>query len=89
MTGAGDFVDPPGEEEAIMSTGPSEEARDSFEKLSDLLVAGYAGYDKTLEGMVREMLKPLLKEWLDENLPQVVERVVAREVARLARVKKP
>lgn len=85
----GDIVDPAGEQEAIMSPEPSEQSRESFDRLSDLLVAGYAGHDKTLEGMVREMLRPMLKEWLDQNLPQVVERVVSREVARLARVRKP
>lgn len=84
-----DAVDPADLKDAIMSEHAGREVSDSFARLSDLLVAGYAGSDKTLEGMVREMLKPMLKEWLDRNLPDVVERVVAREVARLARVKRP
>ena len=84
-----DIVDPTEEVDAIMSSEESQKVSASFDKLSELLVAGYEGYDKTLEGMVREMLRPMLKTWLDENLPAVVERVVAREVARLARVKKP
>jgi cell pole-organizing protein PopZ len=84
-----DAVDPADPKDAIMSDQYANQVSDSFARLSDLLVAGYAGSDKTLEGMVREMLKPMLKEWLDKNLPAVVERVVAREVARLARTKRP
>src|SRR5690606_3871695 len=84
-----DSVDPADERDAIMSDAPAAEVRASFGQLSDLLVAGYAGADKTLEGMVREMLKPMLKTWLDQNLPEIVERTVARELARRARVKTP
>lgn len=84
-----DIVDPAEEVDAIMSPEEGQKVSASFDKLSELLVAGYEGYDKTLEGMVREMLRPMLKTWLDENLPAVVERVVAREVARLSRVKRP
>lgn len=84
-----DMVDPAEEHEAIMADDSSDAVRDAFGQLSDLLVAGYAGSDKTLEGMVREMLKPMLKAWLDKNLPPIVERAVAREIARLSRVKRP
>lgn len=84
-----DAVDPADEADRIMSEFSADQVRASFGQLSDLIVAGYAGADKTLEGMVREMLKPMLKAWLDQNLPQIVERTVAREIARLARVKKP
>lgn len=84
-----DAVDPTEMKDAIMSDQHADQVSESFARLSDLLVAGYEGHDKTLEGMVREMLKPLLKDWLDKNLPAVVERVVAREVARLARTKRP
>ncbi len=84
-----DAIDPADENEAIMSEGPSDVARQAFEDLSALLVAGYQGSDNTLEGMVRKMLKPMLKSWLDEHLPSIVERVVAREIARLSRSKKP
>ena len=84
-----DMVDPAEEDDAIMAEDSSHAVRDAFGQLSDLLVAGYAGSDKTLEGMVREMLKPMLKAWLDKNLPPIVERAVAREIARLARVKRP
>lgn len=84
-----DVVDPAEEDEAIISSAGAAAVRDSFGQLSDLLVAGYAGSDKTLEGMVREMLRPMLKNWLDANLPAIVERAVAREIARLARVKRP
>lgn len=84
-----DMVDPADEDEAIMTEASAAAVRDSFGQLSDLLVAGYAGSNKTLEGMVREMLRPMLKTWLDTNLPGIVERAVAREIARLARVKRP
>lgn len=84
-----DAVDPTEMKDAIMSDQHADQVSESFARLSDLLVAGYEGHDKTLEGMVREMLKPMLKDWLDKNLPAVVERVVAREVARLARTKRP
>jgi hypothetical protein len=41
------------------------------------------GVDRTLEGIVRDMLRPLLQTWLDENLPGVVERLVQEEIARI------
>ena len=41
------------------------------------------GVDRTLEGVVRDMLRPLLQTWLDENLPGIVERLVREEIARV------
>jgi uncharacterized protein len=41
------------------------------------------GADRTLEGIVRDMLRPLLQTWLDENLPRLVERLVREEIARV------
>jgi hypothetical protein len=41
------------------------------------------GVDRTLEGIVRDMLRPLLQTWLDENLPGVVEHLVQEEIARI------
>jgi len=41
--------------------------------------------EKTIEGMVRDMLRPLLKEWLDASLPRLVERIVREEVDRMVR----
>ncbi len=43
-----------------------------------------AGGDKTIEGLVKELLRPMLKEWLDANLPAIVDKHVEREVARIA-----
>ena len=41
------------------------------------------GVDRTLEGIVRDILRPLLQTWLDENLPGIVERLVREEIARV------
>ena len=62
-------------------------AQASFDELSALMVAGYAGSGNTLEGLVRELLKPMLKSYLDENLPRIVEDMVEREIARISRKK--
>lgn len=55
----------------------------SLSALEALVVRDYAGSERTLEGLVREMLKPMLRDWLDANLPEVVERLVSREVRRI------
>lgn len=54
----------------------------SEQRMSDIPVGEG---QRTIEGMVREMLIPLLKEWLDSNLPHIVERIVQEEVERLVR----
>ena len=54
----------------------------SEQRMSDIPVGEG---QRTIEGMVREMLLPLLKEWLDSNLPHIVERIVQEEVERLVR----
>ena len=41
------------------------------------------GAERTLEGIVREMLRPMLQSWLDEHLPGIVERLVREEIARV------
>jgi uncharacterized protein len=41
------------------------------------------GVERTLEGIVREMLRPLLQDWLDSHLPGIVERLVREEIARV------
>ena len=55
----------------------------SLSALEALVVRDYAGSERTLEGLVRDMLKPMLRDWLDANLPEVVERLVSREVRRI------
>ncbi len=62
----------------LMSTGPE---NDAFLSNTTAMGAG----DKTIEGIVVELLRPMLKEWLDRNLPQVVERIVEREIERVGR----
>jgi cell pole-organizing protein PopZ len=39
--------------------------------------------DRTLEGVVRDMLRPFLETWLNEHLPGIVERLVRQEIARV------
>jgi cell pole-organizing protein PopZ len=41
------------------------------------------GVERTLEGIVREMLRPLLRDWLDSHLPGIVERLVREEITRV------
>lgn len=73
--------------DALSDTLLSDESRDSaaaaMATLEGTLVRNYPGSDKTLEGVVHDLLRPMLKEWLDANLPGVVERLVAREIARI------
>jgi len=40
------------------------------------------GADRTLEGVVGDLLRPVLQTWLDEHLPDIVERLVHAEIAR-------
>jgi uncharacterized protein len=42
--------------------------------------------ERTLEGLVREMVKPMIKDWLDTHLPRIVEEKVEAEVQRIARM---
>ena len=57
----------------------------SAQTLSGTAVRGYEGADKTLEGVVADLLRPMLKSWLDENLPPLVERLVAAEIKKRTR----
>lgn len=38
---------------------------------------------KSLEGLMRELLIPLLKNWLDSNLPSLVKWIVAEEIQKI------
>ncbi len=76
-----------GDAEAIVSPPVESRTAESFAHLTQMMVAGYAGADNTLEGLVRAMLKPMLQGWLDEHLPAIVQDAVEREVARIARRK--
>ena len=77
---------PTGAPELISAT-TAEASRQAFAALADQPVPPVQpapAEDRTLEGLVREMLKPMLKEWLDARLPELVEGVVQREIARIA-----
>jgi cell pole-organizing protein PopZ len=41
--------------------------------------------DRTLEGLVVELLRPMLREWLDQNLPDLIDRLVRQEIEKLVR----
>jgi cell pole-organizing protein PopZ len=41
--------------------------------------------DRTLEGVVSDLLRPVLRTWLDEHLPEIVERLVKAEIARVGK----
>jgi len=41
--------------------------------------------ERTLEGLITELLRPMLREWLDRNLPGIIERIVRREIEKLVR----
>lgn len=82
-----ELTDFAGDAEAIVSPPVENRTAESFAHLTQMMVAGYAGADNTLEGLVRAMLKPMLQGWLDEHLPAIVQDAVEREVARIARRK--
>ena len=67
----------------LMSDDAATASAQSLSALEALVVRDYAGSERTLEGLVRDMLKPMLRDWLDANLPEVVERLVSREVRRI------
>lgn len=71
--------------ERILSPETAVKTSSAFDQLAQTLVTGYAGEEKTLEGVVRAMLKPLMKEWLDANLPRIVEDMIQAEIRRLSR----
>ncbi len=54
----------------------------AFGSLENLVLANE---EKTLDGLVREMLKPMLKDWLDANLAPLVDRMVRDEIERVSR----
>lgn len=55
---------------------------DNASKLSPEMFKGNA--DKTIEGLVVEILRPEIKKWLNTNLPSLVRQLVEREIRRLA-----
>lgn len=67
----------------LVSEGAASASAQSLSALEALVVRDYAGSERTLEGLVRDMLKPMLRDWLDANLPEIVERLVSREVRRI------
>jgi cell pole-organizing protein PopZ len=76
--------------ERIVSAATSEAAAAAFAQLGALPrekrregELSFAGGDRTLEDIVRDLLRPLLEAWLNEHLPDIVERLVRQEIARV------
>jgi uncharacterized protein len=76
--------------ERVLSSAASDAAAAAFAQLGELPRARrregefpLGGADRTLEGIVRELLRPLLQTWLDEHLPGIVERLVREEINRV------
>ena len=76
--------------ERIVSTTTSEVVAATFAQLGALHRERRDGtelplgdVERTLEGIVREMLRPLLQAWLDTHLPGIVEQLVREEIARV------
>ena len=51
----------------------------------DLARAMFAGGNRTVDGLVEDLLRPMLRDWLDDNLPPLVERMVREEIERVSR----
>lgn len=61
-------------------------AAGSLSKLMQTVEFGEkAGGNKTIDGVVKELLRPMLKEWLDENLQGLVDAHVEAEIKRIGR----
>ncbi len=71
------------EPETLVSEETMSASAQSISQLESLVVRDYPGSERTLDGLVREMLKPMLQQWLDAHLPELVERLVSREVRRI------
>lgn len=78
-------------EENLMSESALSEAASALDSLSRLTAtpqsqtqSGPLG-DKSVEGLVKDVLRPLLKEWLDENLPSFVRAIVTEQVEKIVR----
>lgn len=72
-----------GASDELLAPETKDAASDTLSALGAVLVREYEGSERTLEGVVRELLRPMLKDWLDENLPDIVERMVSREIMRI------
>jgi uncharacterized protein len=69
-------------EKELLSDDHGTNIASAFGSLENLVLANE---EKTLDGLVREMLKPMLKEWLDANLAPLVDRMVRDEIERVSR----
>lgn len=67
----------------LLAPETKEQTSDTLAALGAVIVREYEGSERTLEGLVRELLRPMLKDWLDQNLPGIVERMVSREIMRI------
>jgi uncharacterized protein len=82
------------EDDSFVSSSTFSETAQAFQELSKVAHKNtniledslrHGSGDKTIEGLMREVLKPLLKEWIDANLPTIVRWVVNEQVERIVR----
>ena len=69
---------------ALVSPSTAYSAQNSFQQLSDAIMARASG-DRGIEDITQNLLRGMLKTWLDDNLPQLVEKLVREEIERVAR----
>lgn len=78
-------------EENLMSESALSEAASALDSLSRITSTsttqtqnGGLG-DKSVEGLVKDVLRPILKDWLDANLPSYVRAIVTEQVEKVIR----
>ena len=69
---------------ALISDVAATAAASAFDALGRDIPVSHSSDNRSLEGIVTDIMRPMLKDWLDENLPEIVEEVVEREVRRIA-----
>ncbi len=78
-------------EEDLMSESALSEAASALESLSRITAASHTQTqtgglgDKSVEGLVKDVLRPILKDWLDANLPSYVRAIVTEQVEKVIR----
>lgn len=66
----------------LMSPEADAAVSKNFNALASVMLSGS---ERTVDGMVEDILRPMLRDWLDTNLPPLVERLVRAEIERVAR----
>ncbi len=78
-------------EEDLMSESALSEAASALDSLSRITATSHTQTqtgglgDKSVEGLVKDVLRPILKDWLDANLPSYVRAIVTEQVEKVIR----